>query len=453
MMVQALEKVGDIPTNAQDIPILIQPSSSQPQRKHKPRRKQRKETEVPQEEPPIEEHITAPSHDPLPSGKDRLQLNELMEICTKLSDMVLSLEQTKTNQATKIEKLKRRVKKLEGKNKKGTHGLKRLYMGRSIADIDQDDGTTLVDDTQGRMNEEDLFGVHDLSGDEVFVDGRMNEEDLFGVHDLSGDEVFVDVTTSKNIEQDATVAEKDAGEVVTTAKDVKVDAAATIQQISKDELTLAQTLMEIKAAKPKEKWVTIQEPNEFRTTSFYNHHNLHKLKIKAMMDAECELTAKLQEEERGELTIEEKSKLFVELMNKRKKHFKRLRAKERRRKPPTKAHKRKQMCTYLKNVNNFIAMDSEAVKDKVVESSKRAGEELEQESAKNQKLDKQVQAIVADDDTAELKRCLKIVPEDDDYVTIKVTLLSSKSPTIVDYKIYREGKKSYFKIIRAEGNS
>nr|GFD59208.1 hypothetical protein [Tanacetum cinerariifolium] len=33
----------------------------------------------------------------------------------------------KTNHATEIEKLKKRVKKLEGKKKKITHGLKRLY--------------------------------------------------------------------------------------------------------------------------------------------------------------------------------------------------------------------------------------------------------------------------------------------------------------------------------------
>nr|GFC43752.1 hypothetical protein [Tanacetum cinerariifolium] len=33
----------------------------------------------------------------------------------------------------------------------------------------------------------------------------------------------------------------------------------------------------------------------------------------AMVDADCELAARLQEEERGELSIEEKSRLFVEL--------------------------------------------------------------------------------------------------------------------------------------------
>nr|GEX63280.1 hypothetical protein [Tanacetum cinerariifolium] len=76
------------------------------------------------------------------------------------------------------------------------------------------------------------------------------------------------------------------------------------------------------------------------------------------------------------------------------------------------------------------------------------GQELGQESAKKQKLAKQEQAKVADDDTAELKRCLEIFPKDDDDVAIEATTLSSKSPTIVDYKIYIKGKKSYFKIIR-----
>nr|GEV78104.1 hypothetical protein [Tanacetum cinerariifolium] len=79
-------------------------------------------------------------------------------------------------------------------------------------------------------------------------------------------------------------------------------------------------------------------------------------------------------------------------------------------------------------------------------SSKREREELEQESAKKQKLVEQVQDEV--DDTTELKKCLEIVPEDDDDVAIEATPLSSGSPTIVDYKIYIEGKKNYFKIVR-----
>ncbi|GKG61614.1 hypothetical protein Tco_0621323, partial [Tanacetum coccineum] len=40
----------------------------------------------------------------------------------------------------------------------------------------------------------------------------------------------------------------------------------------------------------------------------------------AMIDANFELAQRLQAEEQGEITIEERSRLFVELMNKRKKH-------------------------------------------------------------------------------------------------------------------------------------
>nr|GEV71808.1 putative reverse transcriptase domain-containing protein [Tanacetum cinerariifolium] len=223
MMVQAPEEVGKIPTDTQDTPILTQPSSSQPQRKHKSRRKQKKETKVPHTEPQTKEHVPTPSHDPLPSGEDRMQLSELMEICIKLSDMVLSLEQIKTNQAAKINKLKKRVKKLKGKKKKRTHGLKRLNKGR-IAEIDADEDLSLINKTAQDQ-------------------GMMNDEDLFEVNDLDGDEVIVDVTTGENVKQDATVAEKEVGatadEVVTTAESIEVTTATTTSQISKDDVTLA----------------------------------------------------------------------------------------------------------------------------------------------------------------------------------------------------------------------
>nr|GEU82319.1 hypothetical protein [Tanacetum cinerariifolium] len=143
-------------------------------------------------------------------------------------------------------------------------------------------------------------------------------------------------------------------------------------------------------------------------------------------------------------------------MEKRKKYFAKLRSEEKRRKPPDKAQKRNQMCTYLKNMANykhnqlksksfkeiqmlfnntikwieaFVPMDTELVKvsEKVVEGSEKAKE-------------------------GKLKRCLEIVPDDDD-VTIEATPISFKSPTIVDYKIYKEGRKIYFKIIGADGNS
>nr|GEW93766.1 ribonuclease H-like domain, reverse transcriptase, RNA-dependent DNA polymerase [Tanacetum cinerariifolium] len=62
--------------------------------------------------------------------------------------------------------------------------------------------------------------------------------------------------------------------------------------------------------------------------------------VQAMMEADHELAKRLKTKEQGELTIKEKSKLFVELMNQRKKHFTRLRVEEKRRKLPTKSQKR-----------------------------------------------------------------------------------------------------------------
>ncbi|GJU07016.1 hypothetical protein Tco_1123446 [Tanacetum coccineum] len=52
----------------------------------------------------------------------------------------------------------------------------------------------------------------------------------------------------------------------------------------------------------------------------------------------------------------------------------------------------------------------------------------------------------------ELKQCFEIVSDDGDYVTIDVTPLSVKIP-IVNYKIYQEGKKSFFQIIRVDGKT
>nr|GFA81007.1 hypothetical protein [Tanacetum cinerariifolium] len=106
-------------------------------------------------------------------------------------------------------------------------------------------------------------------------------------------------------------------------------------------------------------------------------------------------------------------------------------------------------------IEAFVHMDTELVKDseksaegseKVVEgserikegSSKRAASNLEQGDAKRQRLEEE-------NESAELKRYLEIIPEDDDDVTTEATPLSSKSPTIVEYKIYKKGGKAFSK--------
>ncbi|GKA10642.1 hypothetical protein Tco_0690075, partial [Tanacetum coccineum] len=88
-----------------------------------------------------------------------------------------------------------------------------------------------------------------------------------------------------------------------------------------------------------------------------------------------------------------------------------------------------------------IKMKSTKPKNK----EKRAGTELIQENAKKQK-------VKDDKETVELKQCLEIIP-DEEEVTIDAIPLAVKSPSIVGWKIHKEGRKSYYQIMRADGKS
>nr|GEX64873.1 hypothetical protein [Tanacetum cinerariifolium] len=71
-------------------------------------------------------------------------------------------------------------------------------------------------------------------------------------------------------------------------------------------------------------------------------------------------------------------------------------------------------------------------------SSKRAGEELEQENAKKQKMED-------DKESAELKRCLKIIPDNGDDVTIDATPLSSNLQQLLTTRFTKKGRKTISK--------
>ncbi|GKB56140.1 hypothetical protein Tco_0912326 [Tanacetum coccineum] len=55
-------------------------------------------------------------------------------------------------------------------------------------------------------------------------------------------------------------------------------------------------------------------------------------------------------------------------------------------------------------------------------------------------------------DTAERLSLMELIP-DEEEVAIDVVPLAIKSPSIVGWKIHKEGKKSYYQIIRADGKS
>ncbi|GJT11318.1 hypothetical protein Tco_0858360 [Tanacetum coccineum] len=92
-------------------------------------------------------------------------------------------------------------------------------------------------------------------------------------------------------------------------------------------------------------------------------------------------------------------------------------------------------------VNMFMDFRTELVES----SSKRAGEELEQENTKKQKVDE-------DKDTAELQSLMEVILNEEE-VAIDVVPLATMSPSIVDLKIHKERKQSHYQIVRADGKS
>ncbi|GJR17324.1 hypothetical protein Tco_0965851 [Tanacetum coccineum] len=231
-------------------------------------RKQRKEAEVPQDDTQHEENIPTPSNDPQPSSEDRMQLTELMILCTNLQKQVLDLEKAKDTQAKEIDGLKKRVQKLEKRKKLRITGFKRLRkvgsarsikssedkdslgdqedlskQGRKIKDLDADTKVTLINETQERQDEDLMFDAGVLDGDEVIVDVAAGEKEE---QSTKVDEMEV---STAEVVTTASEADTTAGVEVSVAPTISVTTAASTPQISKDELSLAQTLIEIKAAK------------------------------------------------------------------------------------------------------------------------------------------------------------------------------------------------------------
>ncbi|GKA09521.1 putative ribonuclease H-like domain-containing protein [Tanacetum coccineum] len=178
----------------------------------------------------------------LGSGEDSMKQLELMELCTQLSyknrKSVLFLLLVYFNAAKLMLMLL------------GSVNAARLMLMLPVqvpaAEV------TLVDETQERQDDELMFDTGVLDTDEMPVEAKVDEKD----------------------EQSTKLDDSTAGEAVTTASVEDSAAPTTIEEI-----TLAQTLIQIKAAKPKvvttaattttttrpkAKGVVVQEPSEFR---------------------------------------------------------------------------------------------------------------------------------------------------------------------------------------------
>ncbi|GKB18655.1 hypothetical protein Tco_0852578 [Tanacetum coccineum] len=136
------------------------------------------------------------------------------------------MEKTKTTQHNEISSLKRRVKKLEKKNRSRTHRLERLYKVGLTARVESSD------------NEEIL-------GEDASKQGRIDA--------IDADEEIT----------------------LVSVHDVNVSAYEEVFATTVDDITLAQVLEEMKSTKPKKKGIVIQELGESTTiiSSQQSHDN------------------------------------------------------------------------------------------------------------------------------------------------------------------------------------
>ncbi|GKF07392.1 hypothetical protein Tco_0041616, partial [Tanacetum coccineum] len=198
-----------------------------------PRRKQRQDTEVPSptSEIPVEENVPTPS----------------------IIHYLVRVESSKDKESLGDQ---------EDPSKQG----------RNIADIDQDENVTLIDESQGNLNDEDMFGVNDLHGEEVIV------EDIAAP--------IIPVTTAEIVTAITTVATS-----VTTAPITRPKTKGVVIQEPSETIT-RKTIAQPPTSKDKGK-VIIIEPEK-------------PLKKKDQVAADEELARQLEAEMQAEIAVEER---------------------------------------------------------------------------------------------------------------------------------------------------
>ncbi|GJZ70926.1 hypothetical protein Tco_0634777 [Tanacetum coccineum] len=332
-----------------------------------------------------------------------------MDLCTELSDRVFDLETIKTAQAKEIAIISSEDEGLGDQEDASKQG-------RKIDDIDQDAKVTLVNETQGMYDDAQMFDTYVFNGEEVFV------------------------------------AEQ------TLAKLRSAKPKVVVQEPVQSTTTTTPSTI------PKAKSITFRDPAEEEEQAILAREKAEKVKeaniswdnVQAMIEADRLLAERLQAREQEELTNEEKARLFVELLEKRKKHFVALRAQEKRNKPPTKAQKKSTMSTYLKNIvgykqsqlNNKSFTEIQKLFDKAMT---RVNMFVDKDTEARIREGKK-QKIHDDQEEAGMKKLIKVVP-DEKEVAIDAIPLATKPPSIVDWKIAKEEKISLIQIIRANGSS
>nr|GFB45180.1 hypothetical protein [Tanacetum cinerariifolium] len=259
---------------------------------------------------------------------------------------------------------------------------------------------------------------------------------------------------------------------------VVTDAAATITAATT--LNTAATITTAPSTARRRKGVVIRDPEETATPSTIVHSEpKSKDKEKGILVEEpkpLKKQAQIEQDEAYARELEAKlnkninwDDVIKHVKERGKQDNAVLRYQALKRKPQTEAQARKNMMIYVRNMAGFkmdyfkgMSYDDirlifekyfnpdvaflEKTKEQLEEEEesralKRTSESLEEKAAKKQKLDEEVE---------ELKKHLQIVPNDNDDIYTKATPLALKVH-VVDYAIYTENNKPYYKIMRADG--
>ncbi|GKA97345.1 hypothetical protein Tco_0825239, partial [Tanacetum coccineum] len=404
------------------------PSSSQPLITQTYRRKTRKDTEIPQSSAPIIplvadeaaftsmddrhggaatigtsfdagqgsgnihktssiSHDSLPRDDTLESDEDsmKLTLQELINTCTLLkrsvhglekkvqeqASEILSIKETTSSQVAEIIRLKNRIKKLEEDATK---------QGRSfsIEDLDQDPNVTLFDTARVRNLREELVQEEGPSGERIV-------EESFGIFSAAGVLAEKGLNTASAGVSTAGVSFSTTDTPVTTAG--FTTASTTVCAVRTTTTVGATKGVVIQEPVVQRVTVTIPQPQSKDKGKGIMQEPERPMKRKHQVQVDEEFARKLQAEEEEEVRIaqekaakeEEESLAFI--------------AKEQ----EWESIQVKVETDYefakmeVNSINNFVDFRQELIKDKtaeeeqVQETSKRAGEELLQESSSKRK--------------------------------------------------------------------
>ncbi|GJV85818.1 ribonuclease H-like domain-containing protein [Tanacetum coccineum] len=333
----------------------------------------------------------------LRSDEDRLKLDELMALCTTLQNRVLNSEKTKTTQHNEIAILKRRVKKLEKKNRSRIHKLKRLYK--------VDEEITLVT----------------VAGDKVSTASAVTTVSA-ATTTTAIITIVDDITLAQALEEMKSTKPKQKGVVIqelgesTTTKSSQLSLQQSqdkgkgilIEPVKKKDQILfdEETALNLQAEFDEEERLAREKAKKEKEANIALIETWDD--IQAKIDVDHQFAERLQAQEQEELFVEEKATLFQQLLENR-----------REKKQTTNKSSTENDNVAFKRVNTFEDFRTELVEIK----EKRSGTELAQEITKKQKVED-------DKETTENKKLMEIIP-DEEEVAIDAIPLAVKSPTEV----------------------